>query len=128
MQTADKPKVLVVESDPDMRELIKMALELDGCCEVLALDDAERAFASTFNDGVRPALIIVNLFFNDLVTLERLRQHAAFRQLPIIVTSANALPSFQKRVRDIGCAHFFTKPYHLDELLHALKPHLCDGR
>lgn len=124
----NKPKVMVVESDPDSREIIKTILEMDGCCEVLELDDAERAFAPAFNDGAPPALIVVDIGFDDLVTMGRLRQHATFQQVPIIVTSANALPSFQKRVQDIGCTYFFTKPYDPYELLSALKPYLNAGR
>lgn len=123
-----KPKVLVVESDPDSREIIKTVLEMDGCCEVVELDDAERAFAPAFSDGAQPVLIVVNVSFNDLVTLGRLRRHVAFRQLPIIVTSANAQPSFQKRALEAGGDYFFTKPYDPFELLHALKPHLGNGR
>lgn len=105
------PKILLVEDEPDTRELVRLTLELDGH-EVVEAASAEegilRARAS------RPDLILMDLSlggqFDGLEATKRLRADPSFNGTPIVALTAHAMQGDRERSLAAGCDEHWTKP------------------
>jgi CheY-like chemotaxis protein len=104
-------KILLIEDEPDTRELVRLTLELDGH------DVME---AATAEDGLEtarakpPDLILMDLSlagkFDGLEATKRLRADPGFNLIPIIALTAHALPSDREKSLAAGCDDHWTKP------------------
>lgn len=103
-------KILFVEDEPDIRDLVTLALE-EGH-SVVAAETAEeglrRASAET------PDLILMDVSlggaFDGLEATRRLRADPAFDRTPIIALTAHAMPGDRERALAAGCDEHWTKP------------------
>lgn len=104
-------KILLVEDEPDTRELVRLTLELDGH-EVVEAATAEEGVARA--RSASPDLILMDLSlagkFDGLEATKRLRADAAFDTTPIIALTAHALASDRERSLAAGCDEHWTKP------------------
>jgi DNA-binding response OmpR family regulator len=117
----DKPKILIVDDDPDLRRGLNLRLRAN---------DYETAFAT---DGVsaiaiaqkeRPSLIILDLGLpagDGFSVLERLQQSAHLASIPVIVLTASDPPPTRERLMKAGATAFFQKPANNGELLSAIR-------
>jgi CheY-like chemotaxis protein len=67
-----------------------------------------------------PDLILLDVHLPDLdgaEVLTELRRDPTTRDIPVVVVSADATPSQRSRLREMGAAHYLTKPLHINELL-----------
>jgi two-component system cell cycle response regulator DivK len=104
-------RILLIEDEPDTRELVRLTLELDG-------HDVDEA--GTAEEGIvqarqnRPDLILMDLSlagkFDGLEATKRLRADPAFDQTPIIALTAHAMQSDRERSLAAGCDDHWTKP------------------
>jgi CheY-like chemotaxis protein len=111
--------VLFVDDDPDVQEVVRVALTADGYAV---------ASASTARDAVDylrshpdTCVVLLDLLLPDLEGAEFRRIQLRDRSLawiPVIVISA-AIDG-EARARDIGAAQFVQKPLDLDELRRAI--------
>ena len=104
-------KILLIEDEPDTRELVRLTLELDGH------DVVEAATAEDCVDLARatpPHLILMDLSlggkFDGLEATKRLRADPGFDAIPIIALTAHALPSDREKSIAAGCDDHWTKP------------------
>jgi len=104
-------KILLVEDEPDTRELVRLTLEMDGH-QVLEAATAEEAIAKA-RDG-RPRLILMDLSlagqFDGLEATKRLRADPAFDDTPIVALTAHAMQGDRERSLAAGCDEHWTKP------------------
>lgn len=104
-------KILLVEDEPDTRELVRLTLELDGH-EVLEAATAEEAIAKACVG--RPGLILMDLSlggqFDGLEATKRLRADPAFNDVPIVALTAHAMQGDRERSLAAGCDEHWTKP------------------
>ena len=104
-------KILLVEDEPDTRELVRLTLELDGH-EVLEAATAEEAILKARTG--RPALILMDLSlagqFDGLEATKRLRADPAFDEVPIVALTAHAMQGDRERSLAAGCDEHWTKP------------------
>jgi two-component system cell cycle response regulator DivK len=104
-------KILLVEDEPDTRELVRLTLELDGH-EVIEASTAEDGISRARSAG--PDLILMDLSlagkFDGLEATKRLRADSAFDATPIIALTAHALESDRERSLAAGCDDHWTKP------------------
>ncbi|HEX6865583.1 MAG TPA: response regulator [Thermoanaerobaculia bacterium] len=104
-------KILLVEDEPDTRELVRLTLELDGH-EVLEAATAEEAIAKARSS--RPGLILMDLslagHFDGLEATKRLRADPAFDDVPIVALTAHAMQGDRERSLAAGCDEHWTKP------------------
>ena len=104
-------KILLVEDEPDTRELVRLTLEMDGH-QVLEAATAEEAIAKA-RDG-RPRLILMDLSlagqFDGLEATKRLRADPAFDDTPIVALTAHAMQEDRERSLAAGCDEHWTKP------------------
>jgi CheY-like chemotaxis protein len=103
-------KILFVEDEPDIRDLVLMALE-DGH-SVVAAETAEDGLRRAAADA--PDLILMDVSlggaFDGLEAARRLRADPAFDRTPIIALTAHAMPGDRERALAAGCDEHWTKP------------------
>ena len=104
-------KILLVEDDPDTRELVRLTLELYGH-EVTEATSAEDGVTKARAEG--PDLILMDLSlggkFDGLEATKRLRADPGFDATPIVALTAHAMPGDRERSLAAGCDEHWTKP------------------
>ena len=117
MAVAAPARILLVEDEPDIAQLIRHTLERDGRANVdivAAGDAAVRAVAATPPDL---KILDLNLPGLDGVEVCRLvRARAPTATLPILVLSARTAESDRVSVLELGADDYVTKPFSLREL------------
>lgn len=111
-------KILVVDDDQDLRELVRVALERGGY-EVSVARNAAEGLEALQREGADVALLDVMMPGMDgLEMLSRLRQRD--QQLRVIIMTAMSTPSTAvTAMRDHAC-DFLNKPFDMVELLSAV--------
>ena len=103
-------KILFVEDEPDIRDLVLMALE-EGH-RVVTAETAEEGLRRAAEDA--PDLILMDVSlggaFDGLEAARRLRADPAFERTPIIALTAHAMPGDRERALAAGCDEHWTKP------------------
>ena len=123
-----KPKILVVDDDPDLVRAMRLRLRASNY-EVATASDGYTAIASAQKE--RPALIILDLGLpvgDGFVVLDRLQSIDALSAIPVIVLSARDPQSNEERALKAGAAAFFQKPADNDELMNAIRFNLSPGQ
>jgi len=110
----DKPRILVVDDEPQLIRVLRTGLTSHGF-EVRAAADGLAGF-EVFSDW-QPDLIITDLAMPNMDGLELCRRVRAISQVPIIILSAKGEEKTKVEALDIGADDFVTKPFGIDELL-----------
>lgn len=108
--------VLLAEDDEGTRLSICDYLELEGYSVVMA-SDGEMALQQVFD--YQPQLIITDIgmpYLDGYALIQKVRQHPAFRLLPVIFLTAHN--QMQDRIRgyQVGCDAYLPKPFDLQEI------------
>lgn len=109
--------ILLVDDDPAIRGFMSLTLEYEGFTVVTAADGAE---ALQLVRDKAPSAILLDLMMpgvNGWDFLQRWREDAAYRPVPVIVITASGE---EIRADDLGVQAIFTKPFHLDRLVRKL--------
>jgi two-component system KDP operon response regulator KdpE len=123
-----KPKILVVDDDPDLVRALRLRLRANNY-EVAIASDGYSAVASAQKE--HPALIILDLGLpvgDGFVVLDRLQKLDTLAGVPVIVLSARDPQSNEQRALKAGAAAFFQKPADNDELMNAIHMNLSPGQ
>jgi DNA-binding response OmpR family regulator len=110
-------RILVVEDDADVAELIRVTLEDDGL-PVTVVADGERALAAL--GQAPPALVVLDLMLPGISGLEvcrRLRADADTARLPIVIVTAKASEADRVVGLELGADDYLTKPFSARELV-----------
>jgi len=110
----DKPRILVVDDEPQLTRVLRTGLKSHGYDVRTAADGLSGL--ETFNDW-RPHLVITDLAMPNMNGLELCRKVRAVSPVPIIVLSAKGEEKTKVEALDIGADDFVTKPFGIDELL-----------
>ena len=105
-------KVLVVEDNPDIRTIVRAALEMMGGFEVRACESGAEALEAVAQFG--PQLMLLDVMMPDLDgpgVLGRLRERPDTAALPVVFLTAKAAPSEIQRLRALGALNVLTKPF-----------------
>lgn len=109
-------KILVVDDDIAINELIKVNLELQGYSVFQAYDGVD-GFAVAKQET--PALIILDVMMPDVdgyTVAQRIRMNPILKNTPILMLTA--LSQLQDKVKgfDIGVDDYLVKPFEMEEL------------
>jgi two-component system KDP operon response regulator KdpE len=110
----DKPRILVVDDEPQLTRVLRTGLKSRGY-DVRSAADGVAGF-ETFSDW-QPDLVITDLAMPNMDGLELCRRLRAVSQIPIIILSAKGEEKTKVEALDIGADDFVTKPFGIDELL-----------
>ena len=117
----DKPKILIVDDDPDLRRALKIRLRANHYDTVQASDGYS---AITVAQKESPNLIILDLGLpagDGFVVLERLQNSDTLSDIPVIVLTARDPQSNEQRTLQAGATAFFQKPADNSELLDVIR-------
>jgi CheY-like chemotaxis protein len=107
--------ILVVEDDPDIRDLEVTVLEDLGYSVAAAMNGAEAL--DYLRESARPCLIMLDLMMPVMDGFEFVRERlkdADIAQIPIVIVSA--LSREDARISDAGVVAHITKPHDIDLL------------
>ena len=129
-----RPKILLVEDDANLVELIRYNLDKEGF-DVVSTPDGEEALVLAEED--RPDVVVLDWMIANLSGIEvcrRLRRAPETSGLPIIMLTARAEESDRVRGLETGADDYVTKPFSPRELvarvralLRRLRPALSGG-
>ena len=115
---SDRPRrVLVVDDDDSVRQLVSLNLELEGF-EVATAVDGQDCLDQV--PHVRPDAIVLDVMMPRLdgwETLARLRADPATAAVKVLVLSARAMEADLRRGDRAGVDAYMTKPFDPDELV-----------
>jgi PAS domain S-box-containing protein len=109
------PKILVVDDDEDILQLLRHQLEAEGY-QVLAAARGEDALELARSE--RPALITLDILLVDtdgFQVLEKLKKDPATYDIPVIVVSV--VPDAETRGLALGAASYIGKPFEEHQVL-----------
>lgn len=111
-------RILVVEDDPSVAQVLADVLRFEGHDVLVALDGVEalNVLETTTVDGVFLDLVMPGL--DGLTVLSRVR--IRYPTLPVVILSAHAETEETRRARELGAVDIITKPTALRELSEAL--------
>lgn len=109
-------KILVVDDDSSINELIKINLELIGYKVVQALDGI-KGFALAKQE--LPSLVILDVMMPDVdgyTVAQRIRQNESTKNIPILMLTALSQLNDKVKGFDIGVDDYLVKPFEMEEL------------
>jgi DNA-binding response OmpR family regulator len=115
------PKILIVDDDITITELIKTVVRLEGF-EPTVVNDSTRAMEAAHS--VNPDVITLDIMMPKLSGLELcalLRQDPKFANTPILIISAKVDAASRQKALQAGAKEFITKPFRIDDLLTTIK-------
>ncbi len=110
----NKPSVLVIDDEQQIRRLLHVTLEANGY-RVLAAASGEEGMTLATMD--RPDVIVLDLSLPDLDGTELLRRLRQWSTIPIVILSARASEQDIIQCLDTGADDYLVKPFHSGELL-----------
>ncbi len=109
------PQVLVVDDEPNIRELVQVALKFHGCSVTTAASGKE---ALRQADATRPDLIVLDVMMPDMDGFEVCRRlRAAGNEVPVIFLTARDTSSDTVTGLAIGGDDYVTKPFSVEALV-----------
>lgn len=104
--------VLIVEDDPDSREMLQMILEMDVGVRTAVAEDGEIALQRVVDS--RPNLVLLDLRLpkrDGFDVLRQIKADPATAAIPVIVLTTGALPRDPLLAREAGCDDYVDKPF-----------------
>lgn len=116
--SSEDPKVLIVEDDADIGQLLTSMLGREGYSVTLAINgrDGIRAFHE-----IRPQLVILDVGLPDLDGWQVLERVRDMSDVPILVLTAHSSERDKVRGLNAGADDYLTKPFSRIELMARLQ-------
>lgn len=117
--------VLVVDDDPDVRQLVEMKLRLDGI-ETLSAANGKEALDVLAESAVD--LVVLDLMMpvmDGIETCKHIRANDEFAALPIIMLTAKAQAADIQAGFATGATDYVVKPFSPRELLSRVRGNLA---
>jgi CheY-like chemotaxis protein len=108
-------RVLIVDDDPSVRNLLRMTLPVDGF-EIVEAENGEEALSLI--EGAVPDLVLLDWAMPGLSGGDVLAELKRRRpELPVIILTAEADPRFRAVSESLGVEAYLTKPFSPLQLL-----------
>ncbi|MDG1430123.1 MAG: response regulator transcription factor [Paracoccaceae bacterium] len=112
------PRILVVDDDPDMRQMMTQFLRQNG---TIALPAANETEVRTHIDGGRVDLVLLDVMLGDENGLEICKRLRRDQDVPIIMVSALSADHQRMEGYAVGADDYVAKPFNPDLLLARVK-------
>ena len=123
----NKPKILIIDDDNDMRRALHIRLRSHGYDTVFASDGL-----TAINTALKeiPDLVLLDLGLpagDGFVVMDRLQKNTRLSCIPVIVLTARECRGNQEKALAAGCSAFFQKPADNGELMSAIEKALRES-
>jgi CheY-like chemotaxis protein len=105
-------EILYVDDEPDIREIVHMALGLVPTLSVTTAESGVRALQSMQTH--KPDLVLLDVMMPGMdgpMTLLQMRSSPELKSIPVIFMTAKAMPQEVARFRSLGAAAVIAKPF-----------------
>lgn len=109
-------KILVVDDDKNINELISINLELVGY-KVISAQNGIDAYALAIQEN--PNLIVLDIMMPDIdgyTVLKRIRESSLLKDTPVLMLTALGMLNNKAQGFDLGADDYLVKPFEMDEL------------
>lgn len=124
-------RVLVVDDDPSVRDIVSTVLEVVGGWTVETCDDGEVAIDRLSDDEQPvPDLIVLDVMMprvDGFAVLSWVREHEYLFDLPVVMLTAKAGPIDEADGWHRGCDAYIPKPFEPTELVEVIETTLEAG-
>ncbi len=112
MASGANKRVLVIEDEQDIREVVKLSLEAQPGWDVLTADSGIDGLAKAAAGSLDAILLDVTMPEMDGITVfQRLRTDPATEQIPVVFLTANVQPADRRRYAELGVTGLIAKPF-----------------
>jgi DNA-binding response OmpR family regulator len=116
--TLTRPRVLIVEDDPDLLVVLRVNLVSAGLEPILA-GDGRTAISRI--EAESPDAVLLDVMLPGIDGWQVLEQlHARGNRIPVVVCSAKKNPDDMARAEELGAAAYLVKPFDIDRLVDAV--------
>ncbi|MFW8634889.1 response regulator transcription factor [Cribrihabitans pelagius] len=119
------PRILVVDDDPDVRQMMTQFLRQNGAAALPAATEAE---VRSHMQGGRVDLILLDVMLGDENGLEICRRLRREQDVPIIMVSALSADHQRMEGYEVGADDYIAKPFNPQLLLARIKAVLSRAR
>jgi DNA-binding response OmpR family regulator len=105
-------RVVHIDDEPDIREIVNMSLALVGGLEVIQFPSGEAALPEL--EAVAPELILLDVMMPNMdgeETYRRIRQMPSLESTPIVFMTAKASSTDLSHLRELGALDVLIKPF-----------------
>lgn len=105
-------EILYVDDEPDIREIVQMALGLVPTLLINTADSGTRALQSM--QASKPDLVLLDVMMPNMdgpTTLQQMRSQPELQSIPVIFMTAKAMPQEVARFLALGVAAVIAKPF-----------------
>ncbi len=117
----EKTRVIIVDDDRDLREMLRTRLELEGF-DVQVVGNGLRLLSRLKLD--RPDLILLDVmmsWLNGFELCQALKKNPEFSDIPVFFISALGTEEDIQKGYDSGCSRYFVKPLDLSKLMEEIR-------
>jgi two-component system, OmpR family, response regulator RpaA len=110
-------KILTVDDDPSIVELVKINLEMQGH-QVITAPDGIQGYALVQQE--RPSLVILDVMMPEVdgyTVCQRIRKNADIAETPVLLLTALGVVDDKVKGFDVGADDYLVKPFEIPELL-----------
>ena len=110
-------KVLVVDDDPDMREVLERILETENLTVHTAVDGQD-ALQKTV--AIKPDLILLDInmpHLDGLTLCQKIRTGPETQNIPIIIVTGHSSRGRLEQCMEAGADDYLAKPFKMEELV-----------
>ena len=114
-------RILIVDDEPAIREMVAVALELADF-DVLEAENAQRGHEIIVDE--RPDLVLLDWMLPSITGIElarRLKRDETTNEIPIIMLTAKSEEDNKIQGLDVGADDYITKPFSTRELISRIK-------
>jgi CheY-like chemotaxis protein len=104
--------LLYVDDEPDIREVVQLALGLAENLDVHVCESGEQALAAM--PSIKPDLVVLDVMMPGMdgpTTMSRMRADPALAGIPVVFMTAKAMPQEITRFRQLGAIGVIPKPF-----------------
>jgi two-component system KDP operon response regulator KdpE len=113
-----KPRILVVDDEPQIRKFLRLGLEGHGYA---VLEAATAAAAQAAAVAAQPELVVLDLGLPDREGFEVLSALREWSRVPVLVLSVRSREDEKVRAFELGADDYVVKPFGMSELLARIK-------
>jgi CheY-like chemotaxis protein len=120
----ERKKVLVVEDNPDWRQLLTMLVQRAGHEYIVAITGVEAIEKAS---AARPDLILMDIglpVMNGSEATEALKANPATKAIPVVIQTAFGFSPLTDRAIKAGAVEVLQKPFPMAEIMRVLRQYL----